>query len=602
MPAPAHRLRTIRRSIRSSCVAVPLTAALLPALAPPAHAAASHSCTLGTMTITISGAPPTMTTISVAGDLVTINLAPPVSCLALSAIVIVGSAGADVVDYDDDGLASLTVGALLDAGDDDFSATGLRALDVSGGADDDTISGALGGDVLRGQGGIDALDGGGGDDLLEPGGGGGANAGGPGSDTVSYADLVSSVTVSLGTGSATGTGLSQTLSAVENLVGGADADTLSGDAGPNHVDGGPGADSLVGNQGGDLLTGGSGADTLSGGVGDDTLDGGAGADTFFAGEDDDLLEAVDGAADALLDCGDGVDVLQRDVPADDGVPTPGCELPPPAPPPPPAGDADADGVPDARDNCPAAANPAQADGDRDGVGDACETFAPGTTPPVAGVNAVVRVLEGEVFIRLPAAAPLRAAATSAEAGYVSLKGVASVPVGSTLDARRGRASVRTAADFRAAASPNRRTQLGTFAAGIFQVKQTRRGRRTPAARRASTDVVLVTASGADARCRATPGRPRGTAGLVRSLSTVLRGSFRVLGVAAVATVRDATLNVKDRCDGTLTQVGRGRVTVFDKRRRRSVTVRSGRAYLARAPSFFETKGRPPARGAGRARR
>ncbi len=58
----------------------------------------------------------------------------------------------------------------------------------------------------------------------------------------------------------------------------------------------------------------------------------------------------------------------------------------PPPPPPPAWnetDADADGVPDARDDCPRATNPDQADSDDDGRGDACDAcpvYNPGLRP------------------------------------------------------------------------------------------------------------------------------------------------------------------------------------------------------------------------------
>ncbi|MEA2302158.1 MAG: hypothetical protein QOE44_2693, partial [Solirubrobacteraceae bacterium] len=38
----------------------------------------------------------------------------------------------------------------------------------------------------------------------------------------------------------------------------------------------------------------------------------------------------------------------------------------------------------------------------------------------------------------------------------------------------------------------------------------------------------------------------------------------------------------DRCDGTLTQVTRGAVTVFDLRRRRNIVVSAGHSYLAAA--------------------
>jgi hypothetical protein len=39
----------------------------------------------------------------------------------------------------------------------------------------------------------------------------------------------------------------------------------------------------------------------------------------------------------------------------------------------------------------------------------------------------------------------------------------------------------------------------------------------------------------------------------------------------------------DRCDGTLTKVRRGRLVVRDLRRKRSVSLKAGQSYLARAP-------------------
>lgn len=61
-------------------------------------------------------------------------------------------------------------------------------------------------------------------------------------------------------------------------------------------------------------------------------------------------------------------------------PPPPPPPPPPAPPPPPP-DADKDGIPDFRDNCPSTANPDQRDIDGDGVGTACETETEKVPPP-----------------------------------------------------------------------------------------------------------------------------------------------------------------------------------------------------------------------------
>ena len=60
------------------------------------------------------------------------------------------------------------------------------------------------------------------------------------------------------------------------------------------------------------------------------------------------------------------------------------------------------------------------------------------------------------------------------------------------------------------------------------------------------------------------------------------GRFRARGRYSSATVRGTDWTVTDRCDGTLTMVRRGRVAVRDFKRRKNVSVRAGKSYLARA--------------------
>ena len=64
-------------------------------------------------------------------------------------------------------------------------------------------------------------------------------------------------------------------------------------------------------------------------------------------------------------------------------------------------------------------------------------------------------------------------------------------------------------------------------------------------------------------------------------------------VRSTATARDATFNTTDRCDGTLTEVGRGRVTLAVKGRPKPITVRAGRAYLVKAKIFAVRPGKRP---------
>jgi Ca2+-binding RTX toxin-like protein len=143
-------------------------------------------------------------------------------------------------------------------------------------------------DLLDGRGGDDTLLGGAGDDTL---------IGGAGKDTASFAGSAMGVIASLQAGTATGEG-SDTLSLIENLLGSAHADILTGDKLANRLDGGAGADQLLGGKGPDVLLGGKGDDTLTGGAGKDVLTGGTGKDVFaFTAPTDSILAGPDQITD-----------------------------------------------------------------------------------------------------------------------------------------------------------------------------------------------------------------------------------------------------------------------------------------------------------------
>jgi hypothetical protein len=59
------------------------------------------------------------------------------------------------------------------------------------------------------------------------------------------------------------------------------------------------------------------------------------------------------------------------------------------------------------------------------------------------------------------------------------------------------------------------------------------------------------------------------------------GKFRSTGKYSSAAVRGTIWQVADRCDGTLTKVRKGSVTVRDFIRKRNVVVKAPKSYLAR---------------------
>ena len=118
--------------------------------------------------------------------------------------------------------------------------------------------------------------------------------GGGGSDTVDYSGWGGGFTLSLDGANWVDaiwtSGLTDRFRNVENVLGSADADTITGDSQDNF---------LAGNGGNDILSGGAGNDTLDGGTGADTMTGGVGDDTFVVDNAGDVV--IERASDAGID-------------------------------------------------------------------------------------------------------------------------------------------------------------------------------------------------------------------------------------------------------------------------------------------------------------
>jgi len=204
--------------------------------------------------------------------------------------------------------------------------TGSTAINGTGNALANSLVGNAAANVLTGGLGDDTLAGGLGNDTLD---------GGAGIDAASYAAATAAVTVNLATtgAQATGGAGSDTLTAIEAIIGGAFNDSLTGNAGNNALTGNAGNDTLQGGLGNDMLNGGDGIDTVSyaaatagikvslalttaqvtGGAGSDTLSaienitGSALADTLTGGTSNNIINGGNG--NDVIDGGNGNDTI-----------------------------------------------------------------------------------------------------------------------------------------------------------------------------------------------------------------------------------------------------------------------------------------------------
>ncbi|MFA5989466.1 MAG: type I secretion C-terminal target domain-containing protein [Sphingomonas sp.] len=172
--------------------------------------------------------------------------------------VILGSRGADILnggaDYDEVSYFFATSGVNVNLGTGSVTNDGMGSTDylsnvegAYGGAFDDVIIGSSSNNDLYGNAGNDRIEGGLGNDYI---------SGGDGVDTASYAGANGGVTVNLAI-----SGLQNTVAAgsdaivgIENIVGSAYGDSLTGDGADNTIDGGLGDDTLVGGSGSDTLS------------------------------------------------------------------------------------------------------------------------------------------------------------------------------------------------------------------------------------------------------------------------------------------------------------------------------------------------------------
>ncbi|HUR87151.1 MAG TPA: hypothetical protein VMY78_17615 [Solirubrobacteraceae bacterium] len=216
-----------------------------------------------------------------------------------------------------------------------------------------------------------------------------------------------------------------------------------------------------------------------------------------------------------------------------------------------------------------------------GSGPTTYDFEPGPPPAVNGTSAIIRAVKGTITVTLPGQDEHSLAALGEN-----------VPIGTIVDATRGTAAVTTAVTKRGA------TQSANFFDGEFAIRQ-RRGTN------AVTDIVLrstrfarlcgrTTASSARAAAAGEPfvaesAQSKGKGKGKRSKRVVSRlwgdgtGKFRTKGRNSAATVRGTRWLTEERCDGTLTRVRRGIVSVKDENTGKTVRVRAGRSYLAKAP-------------------
>ncbi|HEX6712115.1 MAG TPA: hypothetical protein VF066_01975 [Thermoleophilaceae bacterium] len=174
----------------------------------------------------------------------------------------------------------------------------------------------------------------------------------------------------------------------------------------------------------------------------------------------------------------------------------------------------------------------------------------GLPPPVLAKSVNTQIVKPPVLVKLPGSS-----------AFAPLAHDSQVPVGATVDARKGRVRIVTAL-------PNGKTQSADFFEGVFSVSQAKTGLAT-----------MVLAGGSFGSCGKTRGASAAKVKEIRRLWAAGSGKFRTKGRYAAATIRGTTWLTSDRCNGTLIRVTQGAVTVRRAKARGVVVLTRGKSVL-----------------------
>ncbi len=491
------------------------------------------------------------------------------------------------------------------------------------------VTGTSFADTMTGDGNANIFDGGAGDDTFNGAGGGDTFTGGGGSNTVSYSDVTGPIDASLMNGSATTPSGTDNYTGIQNLTGSPGTDTIEGDAAANVLNGGGGNDTLTfaNAPAAVTVTYTSATGTTSGaGAGSDTL---SGFKAFVGSPFADTLNFRNSVANTI-GCGGSADLIEADpidtlggdcetvAPEAAGTPTidsggvamegatfsatqgvwggtlpitfsyqwlrcntagAACVVIPGATGPTyTATSADAGHTLRSRVT---AVNPAGSD---QSTSPASGVIQAAPTPPAAaavvtppGADPVPAAAPLPVFTKFADAEPVSGRVLIRFPGtskFVRLIQPELVPFHSIIDARHGRLRLRTI-------DARNKIQTADFYGGVFQIFQRKVARGLTEANLYGGKFSVCPALGASKGKKAGLARKKVKANkTIRHLWSSGQGLFRTKGRYSSATIRGTTWLTADRCDGTLTRVTQGKVTVRDFVKNRSITVKAPKSYLA----------------------